>query len=446
LRLFKYAPWIGFIQTLLTIAGVALVPVGTLTVYTGTYSALLSDTAVVGMPTAYTNMMILSIEMEGNASSFLNASMNMFLGNVISQMGVVPETTSRLGPSSTSNLTYEDSKRYSGIVTYTWDAQCSYTDDIEYTEETVDATWMFNITFPNGDWYSNEDAWESSFFLSRQLSDNVTYFVVIGTDEETVNLAVAANASAISQADGAWISRVACRPTFSWQTSTCTWDEHSGEMHDCTDEPGSNTTELDTAALDQLGEHMALVPLGIYSMDEYIYGLEALQTAIMFDPNGTSNNQYRAPVLADYTNMYGLVARALAAISTSGYYGTAVVPTEGSAPRPAYIVREYVLAVVLAILALPSLLCAWALIWGRARRVPFRPATFLTVAAGTRGSWWDSALFGDCVMPHSQLLDKHRESSVMFGVDGDIAHVGFTPNAGPVMRDALYAGRKPWRK
>lgn len=445
LRLFKYAPWTGFIQTLLMIAGVALVPVGTLTVYTGTYGAPLSGTAVVGMPTetthTSTNMMGLYTEIGtgspngivSNNNFFLNTSMNMFLGNIISQTGVVPETASQLGPSSTSNLTYEDTKRYSGIITYTWNAQCSYTDNIEYTEETGDSVWNFNFTIPNGDRYSNEDAWESRLYLSRKPGDNTTYFVVIGTDEETVNLAAAADASAISQADGAWISRVACMPTFSWQTSTCTWDERSGAMHLCTDQPGSNTTELDTAGMDLLGEHMSLVPLGIYSMNEYIYGLEALQTAIMFDPNGTSNHQYRAPVLADYTNMYGLVARALAAISTSGYYGTAVVPTEGSAPRPAYIVREYVLAVVLAILALPSLLCAWALVWARARGVPFRPATFLTVAAGTRGSWWDSALFGDCVMPHSQLLDKHRESGVMFGVDGDVAHVGFAPNAGPVM-------------
>jgi hypothetical protein len=213
----------------------------------------------------------------------------------------------------------------------------------------------------------------------------------------------------------------------------------------CTDEPGTNTTKLDTAGLDQLGDHMARLPLCIYSMGTYIYGLEALQTALMFDPNATSDHQYRAPVLADYDNMYGLVARALAAVSTSGYYGTAMVPTKGSAPRPAYMVREPVLIVVVVILALPSLLCAWALVRARARGVPFRPATFLTVAAGTRGPWWDSVLFGDCVMPHSRLLDKHRESAVMFGVDGDAAHVGFAPNTGPVRGSTLYAGRRACR-
>lgn len=132
----------------------------------------------------------------------------------------------------------------------------------------------------------------------------------------------------------------------------------------------------------------------------------------------------------------------MAAVSTSGYYGAATVPTEGSPPRPAYIVREYVLAIVLVILALPPLLCACALVWDRVRRVPFRPATFLTVAAGTRGPWWDSVLFGDCVMPHSRLLDKHCKSGVMFGVDGDVAHVGFAPNAGPVKGYARYAGHK----
>jgi len=301
--------------------------------------------------------------------------MNMFLGNIINQTGVIPETPSQLGPSSTSNLTYEDSKRYSGIITYIWDAQCSYTDDIKYTKETTDLSWDFNIIFPNGDRYS-KDAWLSALYLSRQPSDNTTYFTVIGTDEETVNLAAAVDASAISQANGSWISRVACTPTFSWQTSTCAWDERSVAMHDCTNEPGTNTTKLDTAGLDLVGDHMTLVPLGIYSMDEYIYGLEALQTALMFDPNATSNHQYRAPVLADYTNMYGQVARSLAAVSTSGYYGTAVVPTKGSARRPAYIVREYVLIIFLVILALPSLLCAWALFSALARRSPSGPQRF----------------------------------------------------------------------
>lgn len=424
LRLFRHAPWTGLIQALLTISGVALVPLGTLMVYTGTYSAPLSSSTVVGMPTMYNNMMALYIEMD---NLFLSTAMDMFLGSVISQTGVVPDTSYRLGPSPTSNLTYDDTKRYSGIVTYTWDAQCSYADDIEYTEESGDYAWNFNITFPNGDSYVNRDAWESNIFLSRRPGDNTSYFAVIGTNEETVNLDAATNASAISQVGGAWISRVACTPIFNWQTSNCTWDAATGAMRDCADDPGSNTTELDTTGLDQLSEYMALVPLGILSTGGSIYGLEALQTALMFDPNGTSDHQYRAPVLADYTNMYGLVARALAAVSTSGYYGAAVVPTEGSTPRPVYIVREYVLAVVLVILVLPSFLCIRALIRARARGVPFRPATFLTVAAGTRGSWWDCALSGDCVMPHSRLLDKHRDSDVMFGVDMNDAHVGFTP-------------------
>lgn len=450
LRLFKYSPWTGIIQALLTIAGFALVPLGTLMVYTGTYVNPISGTAVVGMPTEWSNMMELSIEMGdlgGNSSEtqdnlFLSISLDVFLGNIIAQIGVIPQTSFLLGPSPTSNLTYEDSARYSGIVTYTWDAQCSYTDDIQYSEVTGDSEWLFNITFPNGEYHSNLDAWESQLVLSKKPEDNETYFVIIGTDQETVNLAEAENEGAISRSNGAWISRVACLPTFSWQTSACTWNQSAGAMQNCEEEPGSNTTELDTAGLDMLDECITLVPLGVYQAGNYIYGLEALQTALMFDPTATTDHQYRAPVLSDFTSMYGMAAQALAIVSTSGYFGTAFVPVEESSPRPAYIVREYVLAFVLLLLAVPSFLCSWAIVSDRWRGIPFRPATFLTVAAGTRGSWWNSKLFGDCVMPHERLLDKHRESAVTFGEDGKGVHVGFTPNAGPIMSNAFYAGLK----
>ena len=37
-------------------------------------------------------------------------------------------------------------------------------------------------------------------------------------------------------------------------------------------------------------------------MSEYVYGLEALQTVLMFDPNRMSNHQHRAPILDDYIN------------------------------------------------------------------------------------------------------------------------------------------------
>jgi hypothetical protein len=33
----------------------------------------------------------------------------------------------------------------------------------------------------------------------------------------------------------------------------------------------------------------------------------------------------------------------------------------------------------------------------------------------------------------------------MFGVDGDVAHVGFAPNTGPVRGNTIYAGHKACR-
>lgn len=68
---------------------------------------------------------------------------------------------------------------------------------------------------------------------------------------------------------------------------------------------------LDTVGLDGLAAHMTHVPEVVLSSSLYIYCMEALQTALMFDSNATSDHQYRALVLADCTNMHGLVAQSL---------------------------------------------------------------------------------------------------------------------------------------
>lgn len=73
-----------------------------------------------------------------------------------------------------------------------------------------------------------------------------------------------------------------CNPTFNWKVSNCLWKNSS--VTDCYDAPGSNTTALDVEGLNELQSFFNAIPLLLYNTHSYTYGLETLQTAIMFDP------------------------------------------------------------------------------------------------------------------------------------------------------------------
>lgn len=453
LQLFKYSTFAATVQIFLLVVGSALVPVGTLLVYTGTYSAPLLGTAAVGMPTSLHNMMVLSIDMgaySGAAQNslidsnnlFSDLGIDMFKGNVIRQTGVVSPTSQRLGPVATTNLTYEEDVRYDGIVTYEWDPGCEYTDSITFTEVTGDYEWLFNVTFPNGEQSLGQDAWESKILVantSSSESGTTSYYAVLGTVEETVNMSEALAESAIQVVNGSWISRIVCQPTLSWEVSSCLWKNSS--ITDCYAAPGSNTSVLDVDGLDSLQLYLSAIPLLVYNLNPYTYGLETLQTALMFDPQGTNDHQYRAPLLSDFNNMYGLVAQSIAAVTTAGYYGTSEVPTTGSPSRPVYLVRTYVLAIIVGMLILTPVLTISGLLLNLRNHMPLRRATFLTVANAVRGPRWDATFFGGCVMPHETLKKTFKGLSVMFGVDTEMGnHVGFAQLVGPVQRDMLYVG------
>jgi hypothetical protein len=57
-----------------------------------------------------------------------------------------------------------------------------------------------------------------------------------------------------------------------------------------------------------------------------------------------------APGLKDYNNFFGAVAQSLITLATSGYYGTAMVPTVGQPETAVYIMRLYILAIVFLLL------------------------------------------------------------------------------------------------
>jgi hypothetical protein len=453
LNLFKYSFFDGIVQVFLLVVGATLVPVGTLLVYTGTYSAPLPGTAVVGLPTYWYNMMIMDIDMNEDFGSsqnntissdnfFADLAIDMFKGNIIRQTGVITSTSQILGPVATTNLTYEEDVRYDGIVTYEWSSGCQYTDSIIFTEATEPYEWIWNVTFPNGEEYTGQDAWESRLLVantSSNGSDITIYYATLGTVQETVNMDAALAESGITVSNGSWISCIVCNPTFNWKMSNCLWKNSS--ITDCYDAPGSNTTVLDVEGLDELQSFFSAIPLMIYDAGSYTYGLQTLQTALMFDPQATNDHQYRAPLLLDFNNMYGLLAQSLAVVTTAGYYGTAEVPTIGSPPKPVYLVRTYVLALVVLALILSPLLTISILLLNLRNHMPLRKATLLTVANAVRGPRWDAAFFGGCVMPHQALKKSFERYYVMFGVDYEFDnHVGFASIVYPVQRDSLYVG------
>lgn len=465
--LFRYSIVRAFIQAFVMAAGAFLVPIGTLLLFTGTYSHSARHTAFVGLPTAYEHMMRMSIEMNRLDTdnlgptfeafdSFLQDVENLFVGGIIQQTGVLEEVSPFLGPKATSNLTYEEGVRYEGLIAFGWTSGCRMTEDITYVEKTEQYVWMWNITLPDGS-VCHEDAWESASCLTNitdATNTTTTYYAIVGVNEETVNLeaeGINDTSSGITFENGSWISRVACTPTWKWEVSSCLFS--NGTMTDCFATPGANTTELDSVGLDAMRYYFAGVPVSIELAGDYTYGLKTVQTALMFDPRATNTHQYRAPLKSDYDNMYGLVAQSLATVASAGYYGVAEVPATGSRPKPVYLVRTYILAIVVTILVLTPLLSATLMVYTLfALHTPLRRTTFLTISNAVRGAWWDMALWGTCLMSPGEARLAVRGHKVMFGttVDVDVngrvgnpsQHVGLALHVAPVHHDRRYFGEK----
>jgi hypothetical protein len=76
------------------------------------------------------------------------------------------------------------------------------------------------------------------------------------------------------------------------------------------------------------------IPLSVAAeRGPYFYGLETLEIAFILDSEGTNDHQYRAPVLSDYDNMYGLIAQSIPPPPTTpGNHGVVEVLAIGSGP------------------------------------------------------------------------------------------------------------------
>jgi hypothetical protein len=265
-----------------------------------------------------------------------------------------------------------------------------------------------------------------------------TYFAVAATTKMSTPIPDP-EAQGVVLAGGTWISRVKCKPTLDWEVSTCTL--RNGTWADCSATPGQNTTEIDEIGLNNLYYYMTGVPFLLYNAPfTYVFGRKPLLTALIFDP-AASDTHSGVPSLVDYDRMYGVVAASLASASFGGYYGVAEVPTTGSAPKPVYVVRTYILAIVVVVLVTVPLLTALSLVSSVLRHLPLRRATFLTIANAVRGSWWDATLWGSCTLSPEKLREMYSETKVMFGVGvQNMQHIGLAPTVETVREDHLYCG------
>jgi hypothetical protein len=454
-----YSWWHALVQIVLMLAGALLVPIGTLLVTTGDYAPQTAQNGVVGLPTARDGIMIMSISMaQPNYSSnsdpsllnygtvgdfFMTMVSEKFKSIVIDTFALLSEAAPYLGPVPTTNITYEDGVIYNGVVAYQWESGCEPTEDIQYTVEEESAAWIVNFTFPDGSMTST-DAWETRTYIwsdSQHFGSagipigGSTYFAATDAISETVS--IPQDTSGLVFVNGTWISLVKCTPSIQWSVSSCLWNGTA--MTSCYATPDKNTTALDMDGLDLLSGYMSAVVWAIQLGDEFVFRNQMID-AILVDYPGRAGHQHKAPALSDYDNLYGAVAESIATITTIGYYGTATVPTIGQPSKPVYIVRIYILAILVAVFVTVTLVCVLDLVYHVMNHIPLRPATFLTIANAVRGPWWDRELFGGCAMDVDALRKKHR-TRVMFGVDIHASqHVGLATSVSEIDNKAKYYG------
>ncbi|OCK89591.1 uncharacterized protein K441DRAFT_708216 [Cenococcum geophilum 1.58] len=434
----KYSAWNGIMQTVLMCAGWMLVPIGTLMLTTGSYAPQTPGSSVVGLPTMAGGVNVLSSSM-AYSDTFLTLVGSAFKGSLISQSGTFNPSSGTLGPISTANISFETGVRYEGLITYQWAANCEPArGDISYTKLPDNSTVLF--TFPDGsvqpdDTLGNSEVFGLNiFFWSNATNGAVsgipmggTTFFALNSDKQANNaIPVTATAdNGLDFIDGEWISRIKCTPSLDWQISTCIFN--GSAMQNCISTPNANTTSLDLIGLDALNSYMTAVPWFFWNS----YDLAIAEPLVAL---------YNALSVTQYENILGAVAQSIAAIASAGYYGTAVVPTVGEAPKEVYIARVYIMWIVLLILVAVIAFSVADIVYCLVYHLPFRRTTFLTIANAVRGPWWDQELHGGCVLRDARLR-RMGTAEVMFGVDAEnLRHVGFAPTIVPIKRDEAYFG------
>jgi len=464
ISLIHYSAFAGLSQIFLLVAGATLVPIGTLMITTGDFSAPAERTAVVGMPILQSPSIVLVDDATGlpavvnvfnqtrlDDDLVLQPVLNIVVGVLTQLMGKLPQYDHTLGPIPSSNVTYEDGVIYHGVVTYSWKSGCAYTNEtqvtidgapwgeddfwvnatVDFPDETVAPrqvtfpSWeMFNTTIPNSD--------------PLKEFDFVSYFAVGGVDNYTVNWG---NLPPGTQHHGrSWTASIKCTPSFTWNVSSCTFK--NGSMTACVPTPGKNVTALDEAGLNFLPAYFSRLPGIITELDIRLAGAPLLAIPTLHDES-INLLYYRARGPEDFDKVYGLFAQSIATITSAGYLGTVVVPTSGLPTSRVYIARIYIIPIVLFILVFaPAVALLDIFIMSRRGR-PLHRATFLSIANAVRGPWWDRLLWGNCTLSPGELqsVPEISKSYVMFGVDeSNPQHIGLAPDVRPIEKDTLYFG------
>ncbi|KAH8654228.1 hypothetical protein BGZ61DRAFT_541565 [Ilyonectria robusta] len=192
-------------------------------------------------------------------------------------------------------------------------------------------------------------------------------------------------------------------------------------MTSCQTSPRSNTSALDTEALDALVIYMTAIPWYIFNN----------QIAIVDD---TLDALYSIPTSEDFGHFFGNMAHAIVSISTAGYFSTSEIPTLSRVTEQVYIVRASVLIAVMLMLALAVAVSILDIARNQIRGLPYLPAGFLAIAHAVRGPWWERELEGHLAWDSIKLRQSHA-STVMFGVDySDPRYIRLAPSVVPIHR------------
>lgn len=447
LVIFGYSSWRGIMLGCLMLVGAVLVPIGTLTITTGTYAPQTRHNSTVGLPAAFPEMVTSTMSHSMGYSGmgqfvptydandfFLAMIVDSYKGSIISKRGLVESKPGDIGPASTLNITFETGVRYGGLITYHWNSGCEPAkNDIEYAIQNKAGVPYVNFTFPDGTINRSDEATLPVFLWSNGTSKTANGIPVGGSlfiamTSILLPTSVITDNSSLTIVNNIWIARIKCTPTWHWQVSSCIYDDN--QMVNCTVTPGADTTQLDTVGLDALSGYMTAVPWLLYLRNDYIWNVTLIPIYIL-------------PTVDQATALLGMLAQSLASVSTAGYYGTATVPAVGESPKPVYIVRVYILALVLGMLAAVTVLSVADMIYHIAKHLPFRRLTFLTIANAVRGVWWDQELRGGCVLSDSEMSALSASSEVMFGVDfNNTEHVGLAPRVSEIQEHVVYYGAR----
>ena len=427
----KYSKWKAVVQVLLMSAGALLVPVGTLSVTTGTFTPAERFSALAGMPvldpTGLGPSKRLLRKQMGHTGDgpfipkfddsdyFLKAASDAWKGILLtgkSWMSGVPGT---LGPVATRDMPFVVGARYEGLVTFNWNLSCVQAkDEVSYRFEEQDGRPLVFFRLPDGTGYNDTYPMLFPFHWSNATEKTATGIPIGGT----LFIVTALPASLIAEKSykdiidvegDRLIFRMKCTHSFDWQLSSCLYNGTSWQ--NCRDSPNSNATALDTVGLDALTQYMTGVVWSLMLKGDYVLALSVYSISSL-------------PPLPELTGIVGTLAQTLAALATAGAYGYASVSATGGPPRYVYIARVPVVIAVLSVLLAANAFLIGDIIYNIRRRLPFRKMSFITISSAVSGPSPEHEYYCDCVVPEDEGKDPGY-NKVMYGIlDQPAGHVG----------------------